>query len=196
VKAAAFGRRRALGALLSLAFGARVDARAYPAAVDGPLPAVTMADLGGRVSTTDQLRGRVAVLNVWATWCAPCRREMPSLDALHRSLDPSRFVVAGVSVDEDPIAVREYLVQHRLGFPNYIAAKRADALAALNLRGIPATFVVGADGTILQRHSGPRDWNTGEVRAALEAAWTAGRGGAGAPVSRATAAGGGRNERT
>jgi thiol-disulfide isomerase/thioredoxin len=196
VNAPAFGRRRSLCALLALVFGARVDARPVPGAVDGPLPAVTVADLGGRVSTTDQWRGRVVVLNVWATWCAPCRREMPSLDALNRSLDPSRFVVAGVSVDDDPIAVREYLVQHRLGFPNYIAAKRSAVLAALGLRGIPATFVVAADGTILQRHSGPRDWNTGDVRASLEAAWAGGRRGAAASRPDASAAGGGRNGRT
>ena len=198
------------------------------ASVSAKLPSLAVADLGGRLSTIDSLRGRILVLNVWATWCAPCRREMPSLDQLHRELDPSRYLVVGIAVDDDPILghdafrgfdanfgfghdtfngldrdfvhhdhtlgglghdlilVREYLAQQRLGFANFVAVRRSDVLDALALRGIPATFVVAADGTVLHRISGPRDWSSAEVREMLEAAYDIGaRRSAHAPRTRA-----------
>jgi thiol-disulfide isomerase/thioredoxin len=153
---------------------ARASAPLPQAPASAKLPSLAVADLGGRLSTTDSLRGRILVLNVWATWCAPCRREMPSLDQLHRELDPSRYLVAGIAVDDDPILVREYLAQQRLGFANFVAVRRSDVLDALALRGIPATLVVAADGTVLHRISGPRDWSSAEVREMLEAAYDIG----------------------
>ena len=139
------------------------------------LPPLRVADLGGRLRTTDDDRGRVVVLNVWATWCAPCRREMPSLDRLHRTLDPERYVVTAISVDEDPVAVREFLLQRGLTFPNFVAMPRRDFLDALGIRSVPATFVVAPDGTVLRRFSGPREWDDAETLAMLETAWTGSR---------------------
>lgn len=134
------------------------------------LPSVQVTAIDGASASIDAYRGRVLVLNVWATWCGPCRKELPSLDRLSTRLDANRFVVAGLAVDDDRIAVREYLLQNAIRFPNLVAVDRREIQAALAARTLPQTLIIAADGSLLERIEGARDWDSAVAVARIEAA--------------------------
>ncbi|MBI5449753.1 MAG: TlpA family protein disulfide reductase [Gammaproteobacteria bacterium] len=136
--------------------------------LDRPFPALVVHDLDGGALPLDSYRGRVVILNVWATWCGPCRKELPGLDRLSARLDPQRFAVIGLSVDDDRLAAREYLDDIGVGFVNYIDQGRRLARDRLGIRVYPDTFVISHHGMLVQRFSGARDWDAPELIAALE----------------------------
>jgi len=133
-----------------------------------PLPSFAMVDAQGRPATLADFRGKVVVLNVWATWCAPCRRELPALARLAQALDGD-FAVAVLSVDEDALAAREYLAQRGIAVASYLPRQRAQAMQALALDAVPTTFVIAADGRAIARVLGPRDWDSAGIVAELHA---------------------------
>jgi thiol-disulfide isomerase/thioredoxin len=104
-------------------------------------------------------RGKVLVINVWATWCPPCRREMPSLERLHAQLDPARAAVIGLSVEDDDHQVREWLRKSNITFANYLDTSTPRARERLQITSYPQTFFVGPDGRLLARLEGARDWD-------------------------------------
>lgn len=118
-------------------------------------------------ATTQPLRGKILILNIWATWCAPCRREMPSLERLSKSLDPKRFAVIGLSVDDDTLLATEFLRQTGITFAN-VFDRNGKVSERLGLQAYPQTFVVAPDGTLVRHVSGIRDWDSREMRALLE----------------------------
>jgi thiol-disulfide isomerase/thioredoxin len=103
-------------------------------------------------------RGKVLVVNVWATWCPPCRKEMPSLEWLHAQLDPARAAVIGLSVENDDHQVREWLRQTNITFANYLDTGAPRARERLQITSYPQTFFVGPDGRLIARLEGARDW--------------------------------------
>lgn len=126
----------------------------------------------------ETLRGRMVVLNVWATWCPPCRREMPDLERLSRTLDPQRFAVIGLSTDRDRWLAEEFLGRNRITFPNFFDTDGSIA-RGLNLSAYPETFLIAPDGTLVMRVLGLREWDSAEIVAELEEAyrqWQAGSG--------------------
>ncbi|TPW17803.1 MAG: alkyl hydroperoxide reductase/thiol specific antioxidant/Mal allergen [Halothiobacillaceae bacterium] len=127
------------------------------------LPEVALTSLTGEVLSTDHFRGKVVVLNIWATWCAPCRRELPSLSRLAELLDDEKFAVLGVSIDDDPLLVREYLQDKAIGLPVYMADGGASILQALGAVALPYTFVVAGDGRVVNSYAGERLWHTPEM---------------------------------
>ncbi|HWJ96499.1 MAG TPA: TlpA disulfide reductase family protein [Telluria sp.] len=139
---------------------------AAPVLTEGkPFPAF-MLDYLAKGQPGAALRGKMIVLNVWATWCPPCRREMPGLDRLSRLLDRERVAVVGMSTDDDSRLAAEFLQQRSISFANYhdegaVLAKR------LGLEVYPETFVIAADGTLLARMTGLQDWDKPEVIARL-----------------------------
>ena len=140
------------------------------------LPSVRVTDVDGASASIDAYRGRILVLNVWATWCGPCRKELPSLEGLSRRLDARRFAVAGVAVDNDRIAVREYLLRSGIGFPNYVAADGREFRSALAMRTLPQTLIIAADGSLIDRIEGARSWDSAASVARIEAALPRGGG--------------------
>ncbi len=114
--------------------------------------------LEGGLDSIAEMAGKVTILNVWATWCPPCRAELPSLQRLADSLDPSRFAVIGVSVDEDADFVREFLDEVAVSFPNYLDADRRVVEDELGVDSYPQTFLIGADGSVAERIVGVREW--------------------------------------
>ncbi len=140
--------------------------------VGAPFPDVTLTTLDGEMSSLLNYRGRLVVLNLWATWCEPCRREMPNLQQLSDSLDGQRFAVLGMSIDDDAHVVSEYLRDKGVHFARYIDADRAIAENVLGVQLYPYTFLIAPDGTFIQRIPGPREWHREEVIALLEAAYS------------------------
>lgn len=135
-----------------------------------PFPDITLTRLDGGTEPFSAYRGKLVVFNVWATWCGPCRRELPSLDHLGKTLDPKRFAVVAMSVDSDSLVVREYLRDQGISLSSYIDK---DARLTNELFGVfvyPDTFVIGPDGRLLGQYAGGRRWDDPKVVRALQAA--------------------------
>ena len=153
---------RILLALAALwAFAA--DAQELKPWTGGAAPALVLEDLEGRSHSLDTYRGKVVLINFWATWCEPCREEMPSIDRLRRSMDGRPFVVLAVNLAEPPSRIRSYLEKMPAGFT--VLLDRDTAVAkAWKARILPATFIVGPDGKIRYSYVGELDWSQEKVR--------------------------------
>ncbi|WP_162910491.1 TlpA family protein disulfide reductase [Hymenobacter oligotrophus] len=110
--------------------------------------------LDGRRTTLGELRGRVVVLNLWATWCPPCVAEMPSLQRLHEQLQPGtdRISLALVSVDDSPEKVRKFVA--RRGFTMPVYTLDGNVPRVFDTQSIPTTFIIAPNGDIVSRHEG------------------------------------------
>lgn len=139
--------------------------------VEGRLfPHIKLDAASDNVLAARGFQGKMLVLNVWATWCPPCRREMPSLERLSRTLDPNRFAVIGLSTDEDVRLAEEFLLQNGVTFANFY--DRGGELARKwGLKVYPETFLIAPDGTLVRRVPGMREWDSTEIVAELEAAY-------------------------
>jgi thiol-disulfide isomerase/thioredoxin len=142
--------------LLTLAGHPAAAGKSAPGAVS--LPVLALQRLDGTATTTAEWRGRPLVLNIWATWCPPCRSEMPSLQRLADRLEAAGIGVAALSVDEDANLVREFVLKYGIRFPVAIAAAPGAAMSALGAVALPLTVYVDADGRIIEHVLGQRDW--------------------------------------
>ncbi len=157
--------------LTACEFGEHHSAESLPRLSAGDLfPEVTLPGLDRPDLPISQLRGKVVVLNVWATWCAPCRRELPSLQRLGEQLDRERFAVLGLSVDDDKHEPREYLIDRKIKLTSYIDMDTS-IVRSLGVQGYPDTYLIGVDGRLLMNIEGERAWDSPQVVAALEAAY-------------------------
>ncbi len=137
-----------------------------------PFPDITLTHLDGTTRSMGAYRGKLVIFNVWATWCGPCRRELPSLDHLSKILDPARFAVVAMSVDTDPVPVHEYLLDKGISLTSYIDKGARIAEDVFGVRGFPDTFIIGPDGRLLAQVFGDRKWDDPQVIEALRAALT------------------------
>jgi len=137
-----------------------------------PFPTITLQPLdGGESLAIDSYRGRLVVLNVWATWCEPCRREMPNLQALSDQLDPKQFAVLGLAQEGDDHLVREYLNDRGVTFTNFLDEGGLVATDRLGVPILPYTLIIGPDGRFIERVVGPREWARPEVVELLQRAY-------------------------
>jgi len=119
----------------------------------------------GKSAKLSDYRGKVVVLNFWATWCPPCVEETPSLVALQQRISSRNGVVLGVSVDDDDAAYRKFLQDHGINFPT---ARDADAKKFALDYGTsmyPETYIIDRKGKILRKIIGPQDWNSPDLLA-------------------------------
>lgn len=144
-----------------------------------PMPALAFADRDGHPLTLADFHGRVVLLNIWATWCVPCRQEMPALDRLEEKLGGRNFLVLPVSIDQGGVAAVEQFYR-RLGLKRlaiYVDAA-AHVSGALALPGVPTSFLVDAAGREVARKIGPAAWDgpqmTALIRRYLPPDWKAG----------------------
>jgi len=140
--------------LLAILFLLGLDSRAAASFQPGePLPPFDLERLdGGTVSNAD-FAGRVIVINFWASWCPPCRAEVPVLRRVEGSIDHERVAFLGVARDDDPDDSRDFVDDHDLSFTN--AIDPGSFGRALGVQGLPTTFVVDATGHVIARHFGP-----------------------------------------
>lgn len=132
-----------------------------------PFPPIAMVNSSMNALEDSSLRGKMLILNVWATWCPPCRREMPGLERLSKTLDPARFVVLGLSTDQDERLAAEFLMQNGITFFNFFD-QDARLSREWNLKVYPETFLIAPDGTLIRRIPGLREWDSPEMIAELE----------------------------
>lgn len=142
-------------------FGVRLAPDIFPVEVGARAPDFGSVDLasGDSVRFTDEYRGQVVLLNVWATWCAPCREEMPSMQRLHEALADSGLRILAVSIDESgPDAVRAFQREFALTFR--ITQDRTRAVERIyQTTGVPETFVLDRQGRIVKKVIGAYDWD-------------------------------------
>jgi peroxiredoxin len=126
-------------------------------------PEFSLADLTGKKVRLRELRGKLVLLNFFATWCGPCREEMPGMERLFRSHQDAGFVVVAVNMQESVKTVRPFAERLKLSFP---IAMDADGTVTreYGVRALPVTFLIGRDGRIRWRALGGRDWESVKSR--------------------------------
>jgi len=136
-----------------------------------PQPAATTSfnDDKGATLTLADFKGRVLVVNFWATWCAPCVHEMPTLDALQAALGGDTFAVVAISQDRDGLAVAKPF-QEKQGWKNLTLYLEPDSRFARDakLQGLPTSLIVDRQGREVARLEGTADWSHPEMIAALK----------------------------
>ncbi len=145
-----------IAALAALYAGSTIPppvGRGVPAP-DFSLPSLT----GNRIVDLDSLRGKVVLLNFWATWCKPCEDEMPAMERLHRTLSGSGFELVAISVDDDRALVEKFAERLGLTFPILLDPRQEAAKAYQTFR-FPESLLVGRDGVVVERYIGTKDWD-------------------------------------
>ena len=129
----------------------------------GAAPALALQDLGGAQHSLERYRGKVVLVNFWATWCEPCRAEMPSMDKLRKSLDGRPFEVLAVNLAEPRSRIEKFLDQMPLGFP-ILLDRDGSTAKSWRARVLPASFLIGRDGRIRYVAYGELDWAASSAR--------------------------------
>ncbi|MGH7125205.1 MAG: TlpA family protein disulfide reductase [Stellaceae bacterium] len=122
-------------------------AAADPPAIGRPAPALIVPELGGHEFDLAKLRGKVVLVNVWATWCSPCRSEMPTLNALYREYHSRGLDLLGLSIDEAPDVPKVSEVMRQFSYPAALASA-AKANGFGDPVAVPITYVIDANGVI------------------------------------------------
>ena len=148
------------------------DPLAYlPPVLPREAPAFALTDLGGNAVSLESLKGRVVLLDFWATWCAPCRKSMPELQALHARYAARGLTVLGVSIDEKADAkVRKLVKEKAFTYPIAIDAGSSPAWQAYRVKSIPAAYLIDREGRIVAQWTGaaaPAEELGARVRALL-----------------------------
>jgi thiol-disulfide isomerase/thioredoxin len=131
-------------------------------------PEFTLQDMDGKQYSLADLRGKVVMLNFWATWCPPCRREMPSLERLHQSMKDEDLAVIAINQFEDPDLVFAYTGQLSV-FPTFPILFDRDSSVAetYRVKGLPTTFLIDKSGKVRYRAVGGREFDHPEVEAVI-----------------------------
>lgn len=143
----------------------------FPVELGSKAPGFTASTLDSvpRQKTLADYRGQVLMLNVWATWCLPCRVEMPSIEALHKEYGPKGLKIVAVSIDDpgtEP-AIRAFAQQYGLTF-EILHDAQGKITEAYDITGYPETFIVGKDGVIRKKLMSATDWNSPDARALVD----------------------------
>lgn len=128
----------------------------------------TLPDLSGKATRLSDFRGNVVLLNFFATWCPPCREEMPTIENVFRAYKHKDFVVLGIAGDtKGKEVVEPFVKEYEMTFPVVLDTKSVVS-KQYNVRGIPAIYLLDRQGRIAGTHVGGADWNSEEARALIE----------------------------
>jgi thiol-disulfide isomerase/thioredoxin len=125
-------------------------------------PDFTLLNIDGQQVSLQQYRGKVVFLNFWATWCIPCREEMPALERLHQTYQAQDLAIISIDLKEGADQVKAFFQKHSLSFPSLLDLNGTvfrDYLVA----GMPTTYLIDRDGTLVARGVGGRDWTRAEA---------------------------------
>ncbi|MFT0546274.1 TlpA family protein disulfide reductase [Allopusillimonas ginsengisoli] len=134
------------------------------------LPAITFQDEAGTTLSLTDFRGKVVLLNIWATWCPPCREEMPSLDRLNDKQGGESFEVVALSIDRDTALVKPFYEEFGIQTLRGYFDPSAQIPNTLRARGVPTTLLIDQDGREIGRAMGPAAWDSAQVEALIDAA--------------------------
>jgi peroxiredoxin len=157
--------RQLLGLLLAAALS-HAGAQELRPWKGGATPPLALQDLEGRRHQLAEYRGKVVLVNFWATWCEPCREEMPSMNRLRAALAGRSFEVLAINLGESETRIRRFMEQVPLDFA-VLLDRDTSAAKTWKARILPASFLVGADGRIRYSVLGEIDWSAERVRNAI-----------------------------
>lgn len=127
-------------------------------AVADSMPSFTVIDVEGRRIDLASLRGKKVFVNLWATWCGPCKREIPSIEQLYSKVDKSKAAFVLLSLDKDFLLARKYASSQFMNAPIYYPAETLPGIFSVD--GIPTTFIFDENGKLLKRIDGADDYDT------------------------------------
>jgi thiol-disulfide isomerase/thioredoxin len=125
-------------------------------------PDFSLPDTDGQQVSLQQYRGKVVFLNFWATWCIPCREEMPVLERLHQTYHVQDLAIISIDLKESADQVKTFFQKHSLSFPALLD-QNGSVFRDYLVAGMPTTYLIGRDGTLLARGVGGRDWTRAEA---------------------------------
>lgn len=138
------------------------------------VPAIEFDDGDGATKSLADFKGKVVLLNIWASWCVPCREEMPALDKLEQELGGKDFAVVAVNIDKGgPDKARAFLAETGATHLGLYTDPTSKMFAVLKTVGMPTTLVLDRDGKEIGRLVGPADWSSPEAKRVVEAALAA-----------------------
>jgi len=126
-----------------------------------------MQGLSGPSRKLSEYRGKPLIINVWASWCGPCRMEMGSLNRLAKRYGGKQFAVIGISTDDYPDAARSFLQKSGTAFPNFIDSKPWPLENMLGANRLPLTLLVDANGRVLAKYYGAKEWDSPQAVAII-----------------------------
>ena len=162
----AFAAAALLALLAASAASASTEIRPWKGGDTPPLARATLE--GDRVVDLKDLKGRVVLINFWATWCDPCREEMPSFERLRDKMRGRPFEVLTVNYGEMPPRIRAFMERNRLSLPVLMDPDKESA-EAWHAGGLPMTFIVDSRGRVRYSAFGECDWSAGEPLRIVEA---------------------------
>jgi peroxiredoxin len=125
-----------------------------------PAPDFTFPGLDGKKVSLSDYKGKVVLVNIWATWCKPCVDEMPSMEKLYHKFKGKNFEILAVSIDEPGLkAVAPFMKKYNLTFPALIDSEGA-IKAVYGITGVPESFIIDKQGILIKKIVGPVDWAT------------------------------------
>jgi thiol-disulfide isomerase/thioredoxin len=130
-------------------------------------PDFAVASLSSAPLTLRQFRGKILLLNFWATWCEPCREEMPALERLYQRYRNAEFSIVAISADRQATVVAPYVAALRLSFPIGLDPGM-DVAKRYTARALPSSFLIDKSGRILAFAIGPRAWDNAHAHAVIE----------------------------
>lgn len=161
------GRALRLGVAAACLVAAVAGCQRGGSLIGKPAPEFSLADLHGNAVRLANLKGRVVFVNVWATWCEPCRQEMPSMQALYEKIGGRDFEMLAVSADQSGRDVVERFVKtYALTFP-VLPDPELQVADRYQVTGYPETFVIDRNGTVVAHELGPRRWDAPDAVAAF-----------------------------
>lgn len=135
--------------------------------INAKAPDFTLRDMQGKAITLSSLRGKVVVLNFWATWCPPCKAEMPSLNRLYRDLKARGLEIIAVSSDSASSYVKDYLAKTPLDF-TIVHDETKAVTKQYKVFSMPTTFLIDRNGIVVEKFFGEYDWAEPETRQKIE----------------------------
>ena len=128
-----------------------------------PAPDFTLSSIDGQTVSLADYRGKVVLLNIWATWCPPCVEEMPSMEKLHQTIDRESFKILAVSIDTSgEKTVNPFMKKHKLTFTTLIDTE-GTIKKQYQTTGVPESFIIDKNGMIVEKVVGPADWAAPQV---------------------------------
>lgn len=154
--------------MLALSAHTAVAVTLLPSAMPRPVAELTFQTASGEATSLEAFRGRIVLLNVWATWCVPCRVEMPALDRLQASLGGEAFIVLALSVDRGGIErVRPFFAEVGITHLELYVDPTARAVRTLGIPGLPTTLLLDRHGQELARVVGPAEWDSQDIQTVI-----------------------------
>ncbi|HRK77618.1 MAG TPA: TlpA disulfide reductase family protein [Thiobacillus sp.] len=153
--------------VMSLLLAGGAQAAGFEARASGPAPELKARDLNGVPGTLADYRGKVVLLNFWASWCPPCLREMPSMERLRVKLAGRPLAIVALSSAETPEEVKAYLSRMKLGFPILLDPDGSNT-QRWKVFALPTTFLLDAEGRVRYVLTGPTEWDEGEALRVIE----------------------------